>query len=597
MDKIDALKNKLHSGGFPKFITNVRFPYFKNLKIGSSINFKFPLTVLVGQNGSGKSSCLQAIQGCPRRSNPSEYWFTTVIDPIKEKDVSGFYPRITKIWPTLVYEYKDNNTYKEVLYQSVYREDYPDYWETRKPSKSYGMTTSERHSPIDMAVIYLDFRSILSAFDKYFYFGTRHLGKIKAKTKQDYLRDKSTRLKNVLKRNYRQKVSSTTRYYNELPTTLTENEIAAINEILGKIYTEATLIRHSFFETEGDSVIFKTSKLNYSEAFAGSGEMAATILVHKVMNAPDNSLVLLDEPEVSLHPLAQEKLKHFLIDQSLKKNLQIIVSTHSASFVNNLPRESIKVFRETPDETFEIIENVSFVDAFNVIGFEIFEKPTILVEDKLSHLVLTKIRARCLSDNPGLAAIEIKHKPGGAQDMFKDIASILRLNKGKNYLFILDGDQKANSFQDIATWTENQINLESLNNHIAEVTQVKKGLFAQDSKMPDDKKIALRRKYINYCRQNVLYLPFNTPEEAIWDENPCRNYLESNGIQEINTVIDKINELTDYKKKFEILAQETKEEITSDQIFNIQEIFVNHWLNNNADMVEEINNSILNKAI
>ena len=32
-----------------------------------------------------------------------------------------------------------------------------------------------------------------------------------------------------------------------------------------------------------------------------------------VLSAPNNSLILLDEPEVSLHPSAQKKLKIFLL--------------------------------------------------------------------------------------------------------------------------------------------------------------------------------------------------------------------------------------------------------------------------------------------
>lgn len=97
MNTIDNLKQKFSSGQYDNFITEINLPYFKNLKIGTKINFTFPLTVLIGQNGCGKSSCLQAIKGCPKGNMPSEYWFTTPIDEIKEKNVSVYYDKISKV--------------------------------------------------------------------------------------------------------------------------------------------------------------------------------------------------------------------------------------------------------------------------------------------------------------------------------------------------------------------------------------------------------------------------------------------------------------------------------------------------------------------
>lgn len=75
MDILEKLNNKFLHGEFDNFITEINLPYFKNIKIGTQINFTFPLTVLIGQNGCGKSSCLQAIKGCPEGNAPSENWF------------------------------------------------------------------------------------------------------------------------------------------------------------------------------------------------------------------------------------------------------------------------------------------------------------------------------------------------------------------------------------------------------------------------------------------------------------------------------------------------------------------------------------------
>lgn len=55
MDKeIDTIKNMKENGAFKKYIEYIVFPYYKNLVPGTKINLEFPITILVGKNGSGK---------------------------------------------------------------------------------------------------------------------------------------------------------------------------------------------------------------------------------------------------------------------------------------------------------------------------------------------------------------------------------------------------------------------------------------------------------------------------------------------------------------------------------------------------------------
>jgi hypothetical protein len=42
---------------------------------------------------------------------------------------------------------------------------------------------------------------------------------------------------------------------------------------------------------------YKTNNVVYSEAYAGSGEIAVVKLVHDIVKAKNCSLILLDEPE------------------------------------------------------------------------------------------------------------------------------------------------------------------------------------------------------------------------------------------------------------------------------------------------------------
>jgi hypothetical protein len=51
----------------------------------------------------------------------------------------------------------------------------------------------------------------------------------------------------------------------------------------------------------GATCVLHTANLHHTEAFAGRGEFAVVRLVIDILGAKATSLILLDEPEVSLH--------------------------------------------------------------------------------------------------------------------------------------------------------------------------------------------------------------------------------------------------------------------------------------------------------
>lgn len=607
MDIIAKIKEDFNNGEFDNFITEINLPYFKNIKIGSRINFTFPLTVLIGQNGCGKSSCLQAIKGCPEGNSPSENWFSTPIDEITQKDVSSKYPKISAVWPTIWYKYKNGDSEYEVLYQAVYRKNDPDYWEKREPVQSYGMTTKIRDPRISKNVVYIDFRGELSAFDKYFYFGERHTKpNVSSNKKQDYLRYQGQKLKKVFNegKQYPVPYSNGTKYYNELPIDFTEEELECINQILGKNYTEAQLVYHHLFESFGASILFKTANLNYSEAFAGSGEMSASILVHKVLNAPEGSLILLDEPEVSLHPLAQEKLRDFLLKQILEKRLQVVVSTHSPSFVNRLPKEAIKVFREESSGAFEVLADVSYQAAFKVVGFSLLSTPVIFVEDNLAKNIIAAVRDKYKEEESiNYENISIKTNFGGADNLYQDAASLATRfedNVNRNYYFALDGDKKTETeFLNLSTIRDSEISLNLLEDNIKNVTGISRmsKLFVNDSNTPNHILIEQRKLFINYAKNHLSYLPANKPEEIIWSDEYCRNKLEALEISNLQQHLENISTMDNYKEKFRYLAQIIYEDDSSRNIECLEKEFIRKWIKSNSPYISQIKVNILDKII
>lgn len=91
-DLISDIRKIKESGVFENYIEYIVFPFYKNLNKGTRINFEFPLTVLVGRNGSGKSSTLHALFGAPKGYSLGDFWFSTEVDPIAESgEANRFY--------------------------------------------------------------------------------------------------------------------------------------------------------------------------------------------------------------------------------------------------------------------------------------------------------------------------------------------------------------------------------------------------------------------------------------------------------------------------------------------------------------------------
>ena len=78
-----------------------------------------------------------------------------------------------------------------------------------------------------------------------------------------------------------------------------------------------------------------------SEKSFSVGELCVLKLIKKVEECPDQSLLLIDELEMALHPSAQVHLYHYLTRKARAKKLTIIFSTHSVTLIKTARRKEI----------------------------------------------------------------------------------------------------------------------------------------------------------------------------------------------------------------------------------------------------------------
>lgn len=85
------------------------------------------------------------------------------------------------------------------------------------------------------------------------------------------------------------------------------------------------------FEDTKDLVYRTTDGIEHRTDFLGDGIISVMrIIAYLICNKDE--LIVIDEPELSLHPVAQKRLAKLLYDES--KTKQIVLSTHSPHFVN-----------------------------------------------------------------------------------------------------------------------------------------------------------------------------------------------------------------------------------------------------------------------
>lgn len=79
----------------------------------------------------------------------------------------------------------------------------------------------------------------------------------------------------------------------------------------------------------------------HSEKHFSLGELCVLKLLRLVRSVPNNSMLIVDELEMALHPKAQIRLLDYLTDQARLKQLTVIFSTHSVTLLKAIDRRKI----------------------------------------------------------------------------------------------------------------------------------------------------------------------------------------------------------------------------------------------------------------
>lgn len=326
--EIQRIRDQFQGGQWPQFLDRVDIKGLRGWQ-GQSVQFKFPVTAIVGENGAGKSTVLKVAASAYDRTDetgyyPSDFFLDTHWDTLSEIEL-GYLVKIG-----------DNNASFKIKKPTK-------RWSF--PSKRYGRRIYwfdvARTLPLDATAGYARVARLAA-------------GEIANEALSDAYRAK---LSYILGREYQGARFAT-------PDV---NEKRAVG-----------LLRREFGEI--------------SQFHQGAGEDTALDLMRALQEVPKYSLIIIDEVEASLHPKAQRRLINFLVELSREKRTQVIVSTHSPYVLEELPPEARVlllptatgpsiIYGASPEFSLTKLDDITHPEAF------------IYVEDLLAEIWVREILA------------------------------------------------------------------------------------------------------------------------------------------------------------------------------------------------------------
>ena len=212
---------------------------------------------------------------------------------------------------------------------------------------------------------------------------------------------------------------------------------SSMTAILGRQYEKITL------QEAGTYRLFEAKRgdLIYTGFNMGAGENAVLGLILEILNAKDGALIVVDEIELGLHTQAQIRLIDELKKLCLKYKCQIICSTHSKEILGKLPPEA-RIFLTRSDKKTLVIPEISPEYAFGKLSGENSEELFVFTEDEVGKDFLTNMLPKAIRERIRIIPV------GSDQAVLKHMAVHYRENTSK-YICFLDGDKRSEKSQAI----------------------------------------------------------------------------------------------------------------------------------------------------
>ncbi|WP_233534510.1 ATP-dependent nuclease [Streptomyces murinus] len=374
---ITALASRVNKKAYDKYLRRLRMVKLRGFS-NREVTFDFPVTALVGPNGSGKTTILGAAALIHRKVLPRQFFAK-----------SGKYDDSMKNW-RVEYEILDKREQSSA---------------TISRTASY-LKAKWNRDAVERDVLTFGVSRTLPASER------KELSKFIGGSFEGFSEEQ-----------------------------LTEPVIEAVESILGK--DAGSYLRVS--ARSGDLSIFASlpsgDGAGYSEFHFGAGEASVIRIVSQIESSADNALILIEEIENGLHPVATRRLVEYLIKVAKRKSCQVIFTTHSNDALFPLPNEAVWVAYRG-----EVKQGKLDVASLRALTGQINARLVVFTEDRFGEMVAdVTLRAYCQKHGIDRSGIEV-HKLGGAAPA-RDHTRFHNSSPARRFFAIalLDGDKRAES--------------------------------------------------------------------------------------------------------------------------------------------------------
>jgi len=155
-----------------------------------------------------------------------------------------------------------------------------------------------------------------------------------------------------------------------------------------------------------DNSVFKFNVPNYaySSFNTASGEDVLINLLSQVLHLPDNSLILIDELEVGLHPKVQRRLMDVLYMISHKQHKQFIIVSHSYAVIDSVVPEA-RIFIDQSNGHHMVRAGLSTYEILTRMDSKSFATVSVYVEDDVSAMIVKKAMDEINTENAGFVRL------------------------------------------------------------------------------------------------------------------------------------------------------------------------------------------------
>lgn len=177
----------------------------------------------------------------------------------------------------------------------------------------------------------------------------------------------------------------------------------------------------------------------YSEFHMSAGERAL-LRISKDISRLRDALILIDEIEAGLHPYTQQQVMLELQRLALRNNLQIIVTSHSQVILESVPSEGRVFLERTADN---VVVQPPYRDIFQRAFYgRPQNRLSVLCEDSVGEALILGVMDR-INPNLQLTPDDITVGRDTGKDQFaQHVEALGKFNLLDEFVFVLDGDAR-----------------------------------------------------------------------------------------------------------------------------------------------------------